>query len=113
MVCRAPSEADLYELVVEDEAPNSDASAGIRAGMTRIDVLLHLRHSDPIPAGGRHGRAAAGGYPGTPHPPGGRRGQDHARAVDVDRRSGPEQPMRAFVKWCLSGGWAWAGGLVA
>ncbi len=48
---RAPSEADLYELVVEDEAPNSDASAGIRAGMTRIDVLLHLRHSDPIPAG--------------------------------------------------------------
>ncbi len=66
MVCRAPSEADLYELVVEDEAPNSDASAGIRAGMTRIDVLLHLRHSDPIPAGGRHGRAAAGGYPGTP-----------------------------------------------
>src|SRR6266545_4774900 len=45
-----PPRPTLYELVVEDEAPNSDASAGIRAGMTRIDVLLHLRHSDPIPA---------------------------------------------------------------
>lgn len=47
----APTEADLFELIVDLPAPaGSDASIGIRPVHAKVDVLVHHRHLRPVPA---------------------------------------------------------------
>ncbi len=46
-----PSEADLYELIVDLPKPGgSPASIAIGRGNARVDVQVHHRHSDTLPA---------------------------------------------------------------